>query len=129
MVLDAIHSRVDHGVLGYTDEPPDFAEAVADHLPARHAFSLCSAAGVSSGNDVGRNSRLGTVSFQHRFGSALNQHVHLHACVADGVDERCVAVSGVTFHAARPLTASDLMTFTQRVRLRLVRCFFPERFS
>jgi hypothetical protein len=25
------------------------------------------------------------VSFLHRFGSALNRHVHLHACVTDGV--------------------------------------------
>ena len=26
----------------------------------------------------------GAVSFQHHFGSAVNQHVHLHACVTDG---------------------------------------------
>ena len=25
----------------------------------------------------------GAVSFQHHFGSAVNQHVHLHACVTD----------------------------------------------
>ena len=29
--------------------------------------------------------RLGAVSFLHRFGSALNHHVHLHACATDGV--------------------------------------------
>jgi hypothetical protein len=29
--------------------------------------------------------RLGGISFLHRFGSALNHHVHLHACVTDGV--------------------------------------------
>jgi hypothetical protein len=29
--------------------------------------------------------RLGDISFLHRFGSALNRHVHLHACVTDGV--------------------------------------------
>ena len=29
--------------------------------------------------------RLGAVSFVHRFGSALNHHVHLHACATDGV--------------------------------------------
>jgi hypothetical protein len=57
------------------------------------------------------------------FGSALNQHVHLHACVTDGVFERSPAGGGVTFHAARPLTASDLAAVTQRVRLRLVRWF------
>jgi hypothetical protein len=29
--------------------------------------------------------RLGGTSFLHRFGSALNHHVHLQACVTDGV--------------------------------------------
>ena len=49
--------------------------------------------------------------------------MHLHACVTDGVFERRVAGGGVTFHAARPLIASDLAAVTQRVRLRLVRWF------
>jgi len=31
--------------------------------------------------------RLGAVSFVHRFGSALNDHVHFHCCVIDGVFE------------------------------------------
>ncbi len=29
--------------------------------------------------------RLGAVSFVHRFGSALNRHVHLHCCTIDGL--------------------------------------------
>lgn len=29
--------------------------------------------------------QLGGISFLHRFGSALNRHVHLHACATDGV--------------------------------------------
>ena len=29
--------------------------------------------------------RLGGISFLHRFSSAVNHHVHLHACVTDGV--------------------------------------------
>jgi len=49
--------------------------------------------------------------------------VHLHACVTDGVFARWAEAGGVTFHAARPLTASDLAKVTQRVRLRLVRWF------
>ncbi len=40
VVLDAIRSRVDHGVFGYTHEPPDFAPALADHLRSRHAWSI-----------------------------------------------------------------------------------------
>ena len=38
--------------------------------------------------------RSGGVLFVHRFGAALNAHVHLHLCVLDGVvaqrDETCV---------------------------------------
>ena len=83
---------------------------------------LCHAADVPTDSDAAEHvrPRLGAVSFQHRFGSALNQHVHLHACVTDGVFKQRAAGGGVTFHAARPLTASDLATVTQRVRLRLV---------
>ena len=86
---------------------------------------LCHAADVPTCSDAAGQARprLGAVSLQHRFGSALNQHVHLHACVNDGVFERSAAGGGVTFHTPRPLTASDLSSVTQRVRLRLVRWF------
>jgi cystathionine beta-lyase len=40
VVLDAIRARVDHGVFGYTHEPPDFAPALADHLRARHGWEI-----------------------------------------------------------------------------------------
>ena len=30
---------------------------------------------------------IGAVAFIHRFGSSLNEHVHLHVCVVDGVFE------------------------------------------
>jgi hypothetical protein len=62
------------------------------------------------------------------FGLAFNQHVHLHASVADGVFKQRAAGGGVTFHAARPLTALDLAAVTQRVRLRLVRRFCRKGF-
>ncbi|MFN5757795.1 MAG: MalY/PatB family protein, partial [Planctomycetia bacterium] len=39
-VLDAIRARVDHGVFGYTHEPPGFAPALADHLAARHGWRI-----------------------------------------------------------------------------------------
>ena len=86
---------------------------------------LCHAADLPTARDAAGQARprLGAVSFQHRFGSALNQHVHLHACVTDGVFKQRAAGGGVTFHAARPLTASELTAVTQRVRLRLVRWF------
>lgn len=40
VVLDAIRARVDHGVFGYTHEPPDFAPALADHLRRLHRWEI-----------------------------------------------------------------------------------------
>ena len=48
VVLEAIRDRVDHGVFGYTHEPPDFAPALADHLQARHGWHIDSAAVVAT---------------------------------------------------------------------------------
>jgi hypothetical protein len=47
----------------------------------------CAAAGVTraANTSTAARPRLGGISFLHRFGSALNHHVHLHACVTDGV--------------------------------------------
>ncbi len=39
-VLDAIRSRVDHGVFGYTHEPPGFRPALVAHLATRHGFAV-----------------------------------------------------------------------------------------
>lgn len=39
-VLAAIAGRVDHGVFGYTHEPPGFAAALAAHLAARHDWRI-----------------------------------------------------------------------------------------
>lgn len=47
-----------------------------------------------------------------RFGSALNHHVHLHACVTDGVFVPAADHAGCdappTFLPARPITQADL---------------------
>jgi cystathionine beta-lyase len=40
VVLDAIRARVDHGVFGYTDMPPGFAPALAEHLERRHGWRI-----------------------------------------------------------------------------------------
>ena len=71
--------------------------------------------------------RLGGVSFLHRFGSALNHHVHLHACATDGV----FVPNGdgpPAFLPTRPLTAADLAAITERVRRRVIRWFRRSRF-
>ncbi len=39
-VLAAIHDRVDHGVFGYTHEPPRFRESLAAHLLRRHNWPV-----------------------------------------------------------------------------------------
>ncbi|NBV46500.1 MAG: hypothetical protein EBR86_12900 [Planctomycetia bacterium] len=66
---------------------------------------LCAAAGVTIAADAlpATNPRLGAVSFLHRFGSALNHHVHLHVCAADpGAAFRARAALGDGSH---PLTS------------------------
>ena len=40
VILAAIHERVEHGVFGYTNPPPGFAPALADHLAARHGWQI-----------------------------------------------------------------------------------------
>jgi cystathionine beta-lyase len=40
VVLDAIHARVEHGVFGYTDDPPGFAPALAGHLARLHGWDV-----------------------------------------------------------------------------------------
>jgi hypothetical protein len=85
---------------------------------------LCTAAG--STRDGHRPSaarpRLGAVSFLHRFGSALNHHMHLHVCVTDGV-----FVPTGDGPPARPITQADLATLTEKVRRRVVRWFRIQR--
>ncbi|MEI6256044.1 MAG: PatB family C-S lyase [Planctomycetota bacterium] len=39
IVLDAIRTRVDHGVFGYTADPPGFASALVEHLHSLHGWS------------------------------------------------------------------------------------------
>jgi hypothetical protein len=90
---------------------------------------LGAAAGVKSDADAlpATRPRLGAVSYLHRFGSALNRHVHLHMCATDGVftstadGPACVAPPA--FLPARPIAQADLATLTERVRRRMIRWF------
>ena len=95
---------------------------------------------------------IGAVAFIHRFGASLNEHVHLHVCVVDGVfkevagdvvagaDTDAQAVtdvqsspSKVIFH---PASAIDEIAVTQvqaTLRTRILRAFvgrgLPESFE
>ena len=40
VILEAIHAAVEHGVFGYTHEPPSFAPALAEHLLKRHGWQI-----------------------------------------------------------------------------------------
>ena len=93
---------------------------------------LCAAAGVTRDAPApAARPRLGGISFLHRFGSALNHHVHLHACVTDGVFMPPGAEAGSdappAFVPARPINQADLAALTERVRRRVIRWFRMQR--
>jgi Putative transposase len=77
---------------------------------------------------------IGAVAFIHRFGSSLNEHVHFHVCVVDGVFEQLAGAADgdaqadtddqsaprkVIFHAAQAIdeTAVDQVQATLRPRI------------
>ena len=90
---------------------------------------LSAAAGVTGAANTltAARPRLGAVSFLHRFGSALNHHVHLHTCVTDGVfvpaPAQAAGDAPPAFLPARPINQADLAALTERVRRRVIRWF------
>jgi hypothetical protein len=66
--------------------------------------------------------RLGAVSFVHRFGSSLNEPVHFHCCVIDGVFQPQQADKAVQFREA-VLTDAERQQVQARVRQRVLRWF------
>jgi len=73
----------------------------------------------------GPAARLGAVAFIHRFGSALNAHLHFHCVVIDGVFD-ATATGGVVFNAATGLEANAMAQVQAQVRRRLL-CVFVRR--
>jgi Transposase zinc-binding domain/Putative transposase len=64
---------------------------------------------------------LGAVAFIHRFGSSLNEHVHFHVCVVDGVFE---AVAGsVIFHPTTGIDDTAVAQAQATLRRRILRAF------
>ena len=73
---------------------------------------------------------IGAVAFIHRFGSSLNEHVHFHVCVVDGVFEAVPADSdanaslpGVIFHPASAIDAAVVARVQGTLRRRILRAF------
>jgi hypothetical protein len=57
------------------------------------------------------------VSFVHRFGAALNAHVHFHCCVIDAV--LVAGEDGELRFAEATLTPEDMAAVQQQVRTRV----------
>ena len=79
---------------------------------------------------------IGAVAFIHRFGSSLNQHVHFHVCVVDGVFEGVPGEGtvdanadvpapppGVIFHPASAIDADAVAQVQATLRKRILRGF------
>ena len=73
---------------------------------------------------------IGAVAFIHRFGSSLNEHVHFHVCVVDGVFEEMAgnadvqaAAPGVVFHPASGIDADTVFQVQATLRRRILRAF------
>ena len=94
---------------------------------------LCAAAGImrDATTPSASRPRLGGISFLHRFGSALNHHVHLHVCATEGVFVPAADGGGCeaapAFLPARPINQADLAALTERVRRRVIRWFRMQR--
>lgn len=81
---------------------------------------------------------IGANAFIHRFGSSLNQHVHFHVCVVDGVFEAMVGEGdvdvnadadvqapppGVIFHPASAIDAYGVAQVQATLQKRILRAF------
>jgi hypothetical protein len=77
---------------------------------------------------------IGAVAFIHRFGSSLNDHVHIHVCAVDGVFEEVAGegdadahaqarAPGVVFHPATGVDADTVAQVQASLRKRILRAF------
>ena len=75
---------------------------------------------------------IGAVAFIHRFGSSLNEHVHFHVCVVDGVCEEMPGEGdtdaqssrrGIVFHSASAIDETAVAQVQADLRRRILRAF------
>ena len=72
--------------------------------------------------------KIGAVAFIHRFGSSLNDHIHFHCVVLDGVfDVSTDGSSTIRFHEAA-ITNADIEKVQEKVRKRILRAFVRREF-
>jgi len=77
---------------------------------------------LRSRSGAGQKSRAGAIAFIHRFGSALNRHIHFHVIVIDGVFE-LDADQGVRFTEVPTLDVADAEAVQMAVRRRILRAY------
>ena len=68
-----------------------------------------------------KESRLGGVTFIHRFGSSLNAHLHFHICIFDGIFEEINGI--VNFKPLPVLNAEDLTTVIKTTQQKVLKLF------
>jgi hypothetical protein len=77
---------------------------------------------------------IGAIAFIHRFGSSLNQHVHFHVCVVDGVFEEVpcqgdadaaspASPPSVIFHPASAIDSDAVAQVQTTLQKRILRAF------
>ena len=69
---------------------------------------------------------IGAVAFIHRFGASLNEHVHFHVCVVDGVFEEVAGGQEpprIIFHPATGVNAHTVAQAQASLRRRILRGF------
>ena len=75
---------------------------------------------------------IGAIAFIHRFGSSLNQHVHFHVCVVDGVFEEVPGQGdadaqssppGIVFHPASAIDETAVAQVQADLRRRILRAY------
>ena len=69
-----------------------------------------------------RDARLGSITFLHRFGAALNTHFHYHSVVLDGVFSP-VQDQEADFHAASQLSPAHWLELQHVIQHRVLRYF------
>jgi hypothetical protein len=72
---------------------------------------------------AGPNARVGAVVFIHQFGSSLNEPIHFHIVVIDGVFEPSDNDAGVVFFEAMTLDESTLAEVQATLRRRVLKAF------
>ena len=104
----------------YLHHDPDVASGVL-HILLRAIRSTLRATSPGAPTSV-RDTRIGGVSFLHRFGSSLNAHFHYHLIVLDGVFSE--AEDGdVRFHEASDLEPRHWEALQRTVQRRVLRYF------